>query len=136
MENRNNNKPEGDKNSKFNSYWIYGLLALLLLALNFYTLQSQSAKPLEWSRFEDMIKDGDVKELEVINKERAQVYLTDHAIANEIKDDGKYHDAATSQFASNRANYYFEILNPETFETKLDALQLSLIHISEPTRPY
>ena len=124
MENRNNNKPDGDKNSKFNSYWIYGLLALLLLALNFYTLQSQSTKPLDWSRFVEMVKDGDVKKVEVINKERAQVYLTDQALV-EVKEGGKYHDAATSQFASTRSNYYFEILDAQEFKKDLEELQES-----------
>ena len=59
MENKYQNNQDGKPNNKFNSYWIYGLLALLLLALNFYTLQSSSTKPLEWNTFKKMVQEKD-----------------------------------------------------------------------------
>ena len=87
MEKRNN-KPDNDKQkpggNKFNSYWIYGALALLLLALNFWTLQTSNEQLIDnWHQVAQMVKDQDVKKIEVINEEVANIYLKDEVLKNE-----------------------------------------------------
>jgi len=118
MENKDQNNPDGKPNNKFNSYWIYGLLALLLLALNFYTLQSSSTKPLEWSTFQKMVQEKDIAKIEVINEKQAQVFLKPEAL-------DKYTDPepAVSKFSPNRAHYFFETGPIDNFETKLIRIQ-------------
>ena len=117
MENKNN--PDNKPTNKFNSYWVYGLLALLLLALNFYTLQSTSSDPLEWNRFRSMLIDQDIKKIDVINKEKANIYLTEDALAS-----GKYADANKSSFSSSQANYYRTVGDFETFMKDVEKVQL------------
>ncbi len=117
MENKNN--PDNKPTNKFNSYWVYGLLALLLLALNFYTLQSTSSEPLEWNRFRSMLLDQDIKKIDVVNKEKANIYLTEEALAS-----GKYDDANKSSFSSSQANYYRTVGDFETFMKDVEKVQL------------
>jgi AFG3 family protein len=118
MENKDQNNPDGKPNNKFNSYWIYGLLALLLLALNFYTLQSSSTKPLEWRTFQKMVQEKDIAKIEVINEKQAQVFLKPEALE-------KYTDPepAVSKFSPNRAHYFFETGPIGNFEDKLVKIQ-------------
>ncbi|MFK7770632.1 MAG: ATP-dependent zinc metalloprotease FtsH [Saprospiraceae bacterium] len=118
MENKDQNNPDGKPNNKFNSYWIYGLLALLLLALNFYTLQSSSTKPLQWNTFQKMVQEKDIAKIEVINEKQAQVFLKPESL-------DKYTDPepAVSKFSPNRAHYFFETGPAEKFEEKLIRIQ-------------
>ena len=116
--NTDNNNPDNKPNGKFNSYWIYGLLALLLLALNFYTLQSSSTKPLDWARFQSMMQAKEIQKIEVINKKQANVHLTKKAL-----DSGKYTDATISKFSPNRAHYFFEIGDVRAFLEDIKEIQ-------------
>ena len=122
MENKNNNNkaPENKPgNGKFNSYWIYGMLALLLLALNFYTLQSNSSKELAWDRFETMLEKQHVRKIVVINNKVANIYLTEKALTS-----GEYDDAATSKFSSSRPNYFRNITEIKSFLDDVKAIQV------------
>ena len=56
--NQDNNNKKGnrlgggsDEPPKFNYYWIYGFIALLLLGLNFYQFSNANAKDLDWGSF-------------------------------------------------------------------------------------
>lgn len=115
MENNNqdNKKPTG---SKFNSYWIYGLLALFLLALNFYNLTTTSNEPLNWGEFAKMVRDQDIERLEVINKEYASIYIKESRLS-------KYPDAATSKFNTKNPNFVYQIGTLKGFEEKLEQIQ-------------
>ena len=124
MENNNNNKKAPGGN-KFNSYWIYGVIALFLLALNFYSLGSSTNEPINWGRFEQMVRDGDVNKVVVLNKEYVQVYLDPQKIS-------KYEDAINSKFG-NRPNYYFQVGSVDNFEEKLASIQEN---IDRPERIY
>ncbi len=115
MENNNqdNKKPN---NSKFNSYWIYGLLALFLLALNFYNLTSTSNDPIDWGEFAKMVRDQDIEKLEVINKEYASIYIKENRLS-------KYPEAATSKFNTTRPNFVYQIGTLKGFEEDLQRIQ-------------
>ena len=118
----NNQKKKGEENGlpgktpKFNSYWIYGLLALFLLALNFYSLTSNSSEPLTWGKFEKMVRSNHVEQLKVINKEYAQVY-----IKKEFQKE--YSDINKSKFGAPSPHFVFEIGALEKFENDLQEIQ-------------
>ncbi len=115
MENNNqdNKKPN---NSKFNSYWIYGLLALFLLALNFYNLTSTSNDPIDWGEFAKMVRDQDIEKLEVINKEYASIYIRENRLS-------KYPEAAVSKFNATRPHFVYQIGTLKGFEEDLQRIQ-------------
>ena len=87
MEKKDNNKKDTGNNSRFNSYWIYGLLALFLLALNFYSLSNSGGKELAWNDFSRIVQNGDIRKIEVVNDKTAYVYLKESSI-------DKYPDAS------------------------------------------
>lgn len=122
-----NNKPQGDKNKengqkpKFNAYWVYGLIALALIAIQFMNF---GGKPEEitWLRFErEMLKDHDVEKLVVVNKEIVEVYIKSEKLNSpEYKDkDSKSH----SPLSKGGPQFYFTIGSVETFDTKLQEAQ-------------
>jgi len=113
MEDKDNKKP---LTPKFNSYWIYGILALFLLGLNFYSLNNSATEPIGWHTFESMIRSGDVQKIEVINKEQAQVYIKDDKLSN-------YPKAAQSKFGTPRPHFVFEIGSVDRFDEKLTLIQ-------------
>ncbi len=117
----NNNKDKKPNSSKFNSFWIYGLIALFLLALNFYSLSDASNEPINMSRFEEMVADGAVERLEVINEKYAHVYIKEEKLG-----ESSYKDANKSSFGSDRPHYVFNIGPPEVFAQRLEQLNADL----------
>jgi cell division protease FtsH len=121
MEERNkpNNmdKPTGPK---FNSYWIYGMIALFLIALQLFNVSSTNNAQIDWERFKEMAKDGAVDKLEVVNLKYAYVHLKKDRLTS-----GKYDDASQSKIGV-RPHYIFNIGIPEAFKTDVDNLKTSL----------
>ena len=75
--NPNDKKPGGFKPGngfKFNHYWIYGILFIVFLALNF--LPRSAGQSTHWNEVREMVVKGDVKELKLINDRYLEVYLT------------------------------------------------------------
>lgn len=116
QKNSQNNASGGD--NRFRNYWIYGLIALALLALNIYSYMGSSKKPLDQHRFFQMVQKGDIQKLEIINKEVAYVYLKKDAMK-------KYPDAGSTGMSS-RHQYSFEIGSIEVFSKQLDEYQKDL----------
>ena len=123
MENTNNNnnnengKPSGPK---FNSYWIYGIIALFLLALNFYSMSEGTQEQVDRNRLGDMIVRQDVERLIVVNEKRAYIHIKPSAL-DQRKD--YYSDASKSSFGGSRYHYWREIGSVESFENWLQEIQ-------------
>jgi AFG3 family protein len=116
MEENNNNKTETNdkkdkkggpkiplpKPPKFNYYWLYGLLALLLLGLQFLNFQSPT-KEIDYRTFEQsMLKTHEVEKLIVVNKEIVEVYIKQEALKQD-----KYKDVAVTSWGSvNKGPHY------------------------------
>jgi len=118
------NKPENNMDKptgpKFNSYWIYGIIALFLIALQLFNVSNTSNPQISWDRFQDMAKDGAVDKVEVVNLKYAYVHLKTDRLAS-----GKYDDASQSKLGV-RPHYIFNIGIPEAFKEDLDGLKQSL----------
>ena len=117
MDNNNSKKPV---NPRFNSYWIYGLIALFLLGLNFYSMTNGSNEAITYSKFEDFVKDGDVDRLVIVNQKYAQVYIKKDRL-----EDSKHKEANKSNFGS-RPSYYFNIGPADAFDKKIALLNQEL----------
>src|SRR6056297_4130660 len=75
--NENNNKKPYPK---FNIYWVYALIAIFFISLNFMNLGG-NPKETSWQEFQrTMLQNQDVKKIVVVNKEKAEVYLKDEAL--------------------------------------------------------
>jgi AFG3 family protein len=116
----NNKNPEKPTGPKFNSYWIYGIIALILIAMNFYQISAAGNDPIKFQRFEEMVRAGDVARLEVINEKYAHVYIKEGSISQE-----QYKDASQSNLG-NRPHYVFNVGPPEIFAQNMKELNEEL----------
>jgi cell division protease FtsH len=119
----NNSKNTNNKNGKpkFNIYWIYGLIALTLIGLQLFSF-SQGPKEITMQEFErDMLKNGDVEKIKVINKEKANIYIKKDRL-----NDARYKDLFDNSFSSvsqEGPHFFFTIGSIEYFEQWLREAQ-------------
>jgi len=118
----NNNKKKGDqdkdgKGPKFNVSWIYGLIAVVLIALNLFPMVSGgNSSEISINKFEEYALENDVNKIEVVNEKTVLVYLAEEALTRE-----EHKDAAKGNFGS-KANYNFEIGSIDKFQERLDRI--------------
>ena len=82
QDNQNNNNADsggGSNRPKFNYYWIYAVVAVILIALNFFWISPQT-KNIDWNKVETIIRADDVDKLVIINREYADIYLKKEAL--------------------------------------------------------
>ena len=114
MEKRNkDNKPN---NAKFNSYWIYGVIALFLMVLAFNTTTESMKKQIPMHELDKMIVERDINKLVIVNRQKVHIYLKEDRIE-------KYPEAAKSTLGSNRFHFWREIGSDEAFNDHLRTLQ-------------
>jgi cell division protease FtsH len=117
MEN-NNKKDNNNKDNKptgFNTYWIYGILILVLVGVNLISLVNYSNDPITYGRFEDMARAGDVDKVEVVNQKWAQIYLKEESLSKT-----EYEDASTGGMGGSGSHYTFNIGPADSFQDKVD----------------
>jgi AFG3 family protein len=69
-----NNSPAGK--FKFNFYWIYAILFAIFLIMQFYP-SWESPKEITWGKLRQLIVQGKVEKIVIVNKENAEIYLKD-----------------------------------------------------------
>ena len=69
------NSPKGRK--KFNFYWIYVILTVVLFALYFSGRDETKKENIEMGQLIEMLQQGKVGKIELINKEEAEIYVDD-----------------------------------------------------------
>ena len=117
---QNDNKPNSRKPNlpKFNFYWIYGIIAIVMIGL--YFMPRDFSKKTTWSDVRNnMVLTHDVDKIIVVNKEKAEVYIKKASLNN-----SKYKDAKSQgSFSEVGPQYYFEIGDVTTFEKNMDEAQ-------------
>jgi cell division protease FtsH len=106
---------------KFNFYWIYGIIVVTFLAMQFAP-HDVSLKTTKTKFFTEMLPSHDIEKIVVVNKERVDIYIKKESLKN-----AKYSDlkSRTGIFASTDAgpHYFFEISDVGSFETDLTKRQ-------------
>ncbi len=78
--NKNKQKPSfgnfkpGGKTPKFNPYWIYGVVILVFLAIQYFSFGGGPVKS-NWSEVKNMLLQHDIERISVVNNKEAQLYL-------------------------------------------------------------
>ncbi len=114
-------KPLLPNGPKFNFYWIYGLIFLAVIAVQFLPILNGSVEDISWNRFEnDMLKSHDVEKLIVVNDKYVQVFIKEDKLENE-----KYKDVATTSLGTKNQgpHYKFTIGDLKYFEQRLEEAQ-------------
>ncbi len=139
MENKENqDKPKGKlplpKNPKFNYYWIYGLLALLLIGFQIFTFRSSNADVTNEQDFYQMVKDGDVEKIVIVNNEQVEVYIFQDTLKTSETDKlhttnpeklERYDKVSKSPFGGENTDMQFklQIGDEKYFREELDKVQ-------------
>ncbi|KAA2215998.1 MULTISPECIES: ATP-dependent zinc metalloprotease FtsH [Maribacter] len=86
MAKENNTSP---KKPKFSSWWIYGLVAVLLIGFQLFSSDDlASTKKTTTSELQEYLRNGDVQKILIItNTNQAKVFLTDEAMTKEVHKD-------------------------------------------------
>ena len=123
-ENKDNKEIKVNKSNrskpKFSIYWIYAIILLVFIGLNFFDFSSKKEE-IDWEKLKEMIVSNEVKKLVIVNRETVEIYLSDNAINND-----KYKKFREKNSFTSGPQYYFTILSIEGFQQNLDKLQSEL----------
>ena len=119
-----NMKEDKNNKSKFNPYWVYGIIITVLLAMSMFGGDNnwQSLGKTNISDFERFLNDGDIEEVTVINQKLARVSLNKNGLEKSIHKNVKSKNIL-GQENTNGPHYEFEVGNLELFQKKLEQAQ-------------
>ena len=112
------NKNNGKKNGKdWVMYIIYGIIILSLGGVWLGGDSSGAKREIGWSRLDEILRKGDQKEIVVVDKERAEIYIKEEA----LKADTSYNDITRGAKDLKNAGYYiYKFVDIESFKSDLD----------------
>jgi cell division protease FtsH len=117
MEENENQNTEKKPRFNINSYWIYGIIILILVGFNLLYMPDGDRKAINFQQFSEFVRQGDVDRLEVINKKDALVYLKKDRL-----EQPRHKDAIKTNFTKTRAHYSFNIGPEDGFVRNLNDL--------------
>ncbi len=132
MTNNSNNKGGGKgkpgpvKNpggkSGFNWYWIYGLILIGLLALQF--LNFESSERINQKDFAEMLRAGDIEKVQIVNDNLVEVTINPDSLAKKER----YAEMRNQKFGggANQGPHFVFEMPAEAFQKKLDEWQEGL----------
>ncbi len=116
FENFSNNKNNNtNPKKKFNFYWIYVILTGIFLGSLFFNGGSP-AEEIDKGKLITLLRDRDVKKIDLVNGEVAEIYLNDSGIQ-------KYFPDSKTKGFGNIPNYTLRIGSVERFEQDIEAAQ-------------
>ncbi len=120
MDNKDKNKPKGmDKKdggkpefSKFNSFWLYGLIAVVLIALNIYNFTGAKTDDISWPAFSQKLVNQEVKDVIIVNERVVNVYTNKEASKEE-----------KPSFSQPRADFNFTVTKNQNLWEQMEEIQ-------------
>lgn len=107
------NNPKNIVPKPANRYWLLGLM--LLFSIMFFFNPFSQTKEISWLEFEqNMLSQGDVERIVVVNKETAEIYIKQDLLSTE-----KYKEVEQPNSQATGPEYVIEIGSVESFENKL-----------------
>jgi AFG3 family protein len=103
MNDQNETKPQ-EKKPRFNPYWIYGLILLAFIIINFFP--REQGKATNWNDVKKMILQEDVTRMIIYNENEVEVFLNKEALD---KEEHKKLKNVNDMFGGDVPQYYFEI---------------------------
>ena len=108
--------PNAPKKS-FNLYWLYIVIALVLLGLQFLNPGS-AAKTISWKEFTALASKGEVEKL--VGYKQDDLYVMEVHLTEKAMESEKYREFRNKSFGGPRNNpYYFTESSPESLENRL-----------------
>ena len=118
---KKSNLPNGLKGFKFKIYWLYAIIFLFFIGLQF--IGTEVTQPTNWQEFNQlMLQNGKVDKVVIVNKDKAYVYIKKEFLTEEqFKKVGKKTFGDTPNLGP---HFYFEIGSVETFSNDLKDAQV------------
>jgi AFG3 family protein len=112
----NQKKTPKTPNKKFNFYWIYGAIAVFLIALQFYQFSGTPSKNIKESKlYNQMLADGDVDSIVIVNGTLVEVWIREDRLKKDVYQKDKVPETGPQ--------YAMEISLNSNFEDRLDKAQ-------------
>ena len=115
------NRKIDPKRPKFSAYWIYAIIIIGFLVLNFMGGNWGSAPKTTISEFESYLSNGEVQKVVILNRREAKVYLTPEAKQLEKHKDSK--DKSLLPSSPNEPDYSFEFGDLQNFENDIATIK-------------
>ena len=117
-------KQDKENRSKFNPYWVYGIIITVLLAMSMFGGDNnwQALNKTNISDFERFLNEGDISEVKVINQKLAKVSLNKNGLEKSVHQNVKSKNILGQENTSG-PHYEFEVGNLELFQKKLEEAQ-------------
>lgn len=116
------NNSTNPKKPKFSSWWIYGLIAVLLIGFQFLGSSSfNNTSETTTSELHEFLRKGDIEKILVINNARqAKIFLTQEALAKEVHKDVSGKPAF---LGAGNPQYIVKFGDPQNFEDDINAIK-------------
>ncbi len=120
MAKENNTSP---KKPKFNTWWIYGVIALLLIGFQFFGSGNfANTKKASTSELQEYLRNGDIRKILVItNTRQAKIFLTEEALNKEVHKDVS--DQPFSLTATATPQYIVNYGDQQNFENEINDIK-------------
>ena len=117
---KNNNS--NSKKPKFNSWWIYGAIALSIIGFQFLGSDNfSSTNKTTTSELQEYLKNGDIKKILIIsNARQAKVFLTEEALEKEVHKVAKKSFSLTSSISP---EYVLDFGDLQNFENEINRIK-------------
>jgi cell division protease FtsH len=119
-------------NIKFNFYWIYGILGVILFGL-YLNNMGGAPKELGWGELKEMLVNQEIEKLILVNKDHAEIYIKKDKLSLP-----KYKDLKpANSLATAAPHYVYQIGSVETFEKDIREVQAALpspVYVKNETR--
>jgi len=129
--NKPGNKPGGPQKPKFNSYWIIGIILLAMIGIQFMG-SGNSLKEIDNNRFFQILEEGDVEKIVIVNKEKVEVYIKPERLSDARYEDVKS-NKSNSMLGQPVPQYYFTIISQDVFMGDLNQVMNELPAENRPT---
>ncbi|MFB9054382.1 ATP-dependent zinc metalloprotease FtsH [Formosa undariae] len=115
-----NDKKTPNKKPKLNPYWIYGAIIAIFIAIQLFSSSSlQDSTATTPSDFMTYLRSGDIETVEIVNKRKAEVFLTDEALQKAEHKNSK--PSTLLPTATKLPNYSFEFGDLQNFENQVNS---------------
>jgi len=121
-EKKKNTNSTPPKKPKFSSYWIYGLIIIIFIAISMLSGSTSIGEGKKTSiyQFEEYLRNGDIERIEVVNKNAVKIYLTKEAEAKDVHNKNK--NTGFLAPSASAPDYRFEIGDLQNFENNVNKI--------------
>ncbi len=121
----------GPNKPKFNSYWIIGIILVVMIGIQFLS-SGGGIKEIDSNRFFQFLQQGDIEKIIIVNKEKVEIYIKPERLTDPAFDDVKSQKSNTV-LGQSVPQYFFNIISQDVFMGELNRVMNELPPENRPT---